>query len=334
MSGEGRRQGWGGGVGQGELIAAQEVVLAAGEVRVRQQPRATGEVGRHAHADAHGFAMEVGGVLRLALQGVAEGVAVVEVGAYALLQLVLLDVPGLDAAGFRHGVGHGGGVAGFQGFGVGFLPGEERRVVDDAVLEDLGQAGAVFAAVHGGHQFRVDDHGLGLAEGTDQVLAGGGIHAGLAAHGGIHHGQQGGGHLQEAHAAHPARGHEAREVAGHAAAEAEDGVAAVDLGGGGGGPHALRRGHGLRRFARGEGGEGGRQAGGAQAGFQTGAVQAGHGFIGNDEDLGALEARSHQGADAVQASGGDGDVVGAVAEGDVDGGGHVSFFTDGQTRRR
>jgi hypothetical protein len=51
-------------------------------------------------------------------------------------------------------------------------------------------------------------------EGADQVLAGCGVDAGLAADRGVDHPEQGGRHVHDRHAAQPGGGHEPREV-GH-----------------------------------------------------------------------------------------------------------------------
>ncbi|MNS81403.1 hypothetical protein D3C72_1151170 [compost metagenome] len=53
------------------------------------------------------------------------------------------------------------------------------------------------------------------------------VDGGLAAHRRIHLGQQGRGHLQEAHAAHVHGGREPRHVADHAAAQRHQHAAAV-----------------------------------------------------------------------------------------------------------
>ncbi len=66
-------------------------------------------------------------------------------------------------------------------------------------------------------------------EGADQVLALGCVDRGLAAHRGIHLGQEGGGDLHEADAALVDGRREAREVAHHAAPEGHDQVAAIKL---------------------------------------------------------------------------------------------------------
>lgn len=64
-------------------------------------------------------------------------------------------------------------------------------------------------------------------EDADEVLAVGGVDAGLAADRGIDLRQKRGGHLDEIHAAPDDAGGEAREVSDHAAAERDHRVAAL-----------------------------------------------------------------------------------------------------------
>ncbi len=84
-------------------------------------------------------------------------------------------------------------------------------------------------------------------EGADQVLAVGGVDAGLAADGGIDLREQRGRHLHEAHAAADDRGGKAGEVADDAAAERDDEIAALDLRGEDRVADAGRAGHRISR---------------------------------------------------------------------------------------
>ena len=65
-------------------------------------------------------------------------------------------------------------------------------------------------------------------ERADQVLTGIGVDPGLTADGGVDHGQQGGGHVHDVHAAQPGRRREARDVGRRSPAEADDRIPAVD----------------------------------------------------------------------------------------------------------
>ena len=58
----------------------------------------------------------------------------------------------------------------------------------------------------------------------DEVLALGGVDAGLAAHGGVHHAEQAGGHVDDLDAAQPGGGNEPGEVGHGTAADGDHGV--------------------------------------------------------------------------------------------------------------
>jgi hypothetical protein len=104
-----------------------------------------------------------------------------------------------------------------------------NRIADQAVLDHLGEARGVLPRRQRLQHLRIDEHGPGLVEGADHVLAQGMVDRGLAADAGIHLRQQGGGHLQERHAALVAGRGKAGHVAHHAAAEGQQGGAAVVL---------------------------------------------------------------------------------------------------------
>ena len=67
-------------------------------------------------------------------------------------------------------------------------------------------------------------HGGRRVEGAHQVLAGGGVDAGLAADRGVDHAEQAGRHLHHAHPAQPGGGQEAGQVGDRSPADADDGV--------------------------------------------------------------------------------------------------------------
>ena len=77
---------------------------------------------------------------------------------------------------------------------------------------------------------QVAQHARGRVEGADEVLALGGVDAGLAADRRVHHAQHGGRHGDPAHPAQPGRGHEPGEVRGGPAADTDDEVAAGEAG--------------------------------------------------------------------------------------------------------
>ena len=113
--------------------------------------RAEAEAGRqvegHRHAGADRLAVQqVGAEAGLGLQRMAEGVAEIEQGAQVGgLALVGRHDARLGQAALLDGVGPLGGVARQHGRAVRLAPGEEVRIVDQAVLGDLGIARQQFA---------------------------------------------------------------------------------------------------------------------------------------------------------------------------------------------
>ena len=93
---------------------------------------------------------------------------------------------------------------------VRFDPVEKIRIADQAVFDDLGQAGAQIPVRQALQQVGIGDHRPRLMKRADHVLA---------AHGGVHMRQQRGRHLHQVHAALIAGGDEARQIAYHTAAE-------------------------------------------------------------------------------------------------------------------
>jgi hypothetical protein len=166
------------------------------------------------------------------LVGMAEGMPIVQDGAPGIpgFALVVSHHVGLDGAAAEHRVPQHVGLAVEQGLGVLLQVGEERLVADDRVLDHLGQARQVFLRRQGGQGVQADGHGLGLVEGAHHVLAQGMVHPGLPPHAAVHHGEQGGRHLDEGDSTHEDRGREARHVAHHAAAEGDHrGLAGVPM---------------------------------------------------------------------------------------------------------
>jgi hypothetical protein len=72
-------------------------------------------------------------------------VTLVEDGAYSLFAFVGADDFRLDLARTADGVNHRAVDPGRQCVGIRFQPLEESRVVDQPILHDLGDAGAVLA---------------------------------------------------------------------------------------------------------------------------------------------------------------------------------------------
>ena len=112
-----------------------------------------------------------------------------------------------------------------------FQPGQEGLIADQAVFDHFGEAGGELARCKRAQRRSIDDHGPGLVEGTDHVLAQRVVDAGLAADGGVHLGQQGGRHLDEIDTTLVAGRREAGHVTDHATTQCDDGGAAIVTGG-------------------------------------------------------------------------------------------------------
>ena len=182
----------------------------------------------------------------------AEGVAEIEQRAVALLALVAHDEVGLRPAALRHRL-VALAAAREDPAPVPLAPGEERRIVDQAVFCDLGIAGAHLARRQGVEKAGVGEDEARLVKGADEVLAVTGVDAGLAADRGIDLGKQRRRHLHEAHAPAHDRGGEAGEVPDDAAAERDDEVAALDLRSEDGVADAFELAIGFRRLSRRDG---------------------------------------------------------------------------------
>ncbi len=103
---------------------------------------------------------------------------------------------------------------------IGFEPGEEIGIAEQAVFDEFGIAGAEFALRQRIERRGVGQHQDRLMESADQILAVGGIDRGLAADRGIDLRQQRGRDLHVIEAAPRHRGGEAGEIADDAAAQA------------------------------------------------------------------------------------------------------------------
>ena len=183
------------------------------------------------HAGGHALAMEQRvGKAGIGLQRMAEGVAQVQQGAPAgRLALVIGDDRRLSAHAALDRIGAGCRVAVQQPVGIGLAPGEEVGIVDQAIFDHLGIAGAGFAQRQAVEHRRVDQHQAGLVEAADQILAGARVDRGLAADRAVDLRQQGGGQLHEMAAALQDGRRKADQVADHAAAQRDYMVATLDL---------------------------------------------------------------------------------------------------------
>ena len=119
-----------------------------------------------------------------------------------------------------------------------------------------------------------------------QVLSGGKVDGGLAAHGGVHLGEEGGGDLDVIHPPQHGGGGKSRQVAHHAAAQGDDPVGAGEAGGHHGFPQLLQPRHRFAVLPGGDGVDGAGKARPLQA-FPHGiGVQGAHGAVGDHKDLG------------------------------------------------
>ena len=104
--------------------------------------------------------------------------------------------------------------------------GEESGIAQETVLDDLGAAVAKDGIGQRGEGIGVAPHQRRLVERAHQIFAHGQVHGGLAAYGGVHRGQKGGGNLDIADAALIGGGGKACQITHHTAAQRRQKVAA------------------------------------------------------------------------------------------------------------
>lgn len=158
----------------------------------------------------------------------AEGVAVVEVGAFALLRFVFGDNGTFDFAGTDDGIFECIEILVEDAFGVFFHVMEEFGIGDDAVFDDFGESGAQFAVGQAFEEGEIDEHGAGLMERADDVLPERMIHTGLTADAGVDLGDDSRWDLNVADAAHEGCRGESGDIADDAAAERDNDARAVE----------------------------------------------------------------------------------------------------------
>ena len=153
----------------------------------------------------------------------AQGVAEVEELALAALKFVLVDHGGLDLhVPAHHAVNAAVDILGHEKV-------VEVPVRDQAVLHRLGYAVGEGVLRQGFKCVCVADNHRGLVEGPRQIFPRGQVDGGLAAHGGVRRGQEGGGHLDVVDSPLVGGGGEARHVAHNAAAQSNHEVGAGQL---------------------------------------------------------------------------------------------------------
>ena len=156
---------------------------------------------------------------------------------------------------------------------------------------------------------RVAEDHFRLVKGPGQVFAGGEIHGGLAPHGGIGRGQEGGGELDVVHAPLVGGGGEARHVPGDAAPQSGHAVNAGEV--------LLRQklqdiGQGVKVLALLPGGKNAGadlKASGFQAGFDRLQIQGGHVAVGHHRHAAQGQDFSQTPAALRQEAGADGHVI-------------------------
>ena len=195
---------------------------------VGQVPGGAGELGGEdqPHRDRGAVAPLVALVV---LDRVAEGVPVVEHLPAAGLAQVAGDDLGLDPDAALHELADHLGLRVAHRLRVGLDELEDPLVGDEAALDDLRHAGEQLVLGQRPQRVEVAQHGRGRVEGAHEVLALGRVDPGLAAHGGVDHAEQGGGHVHHAHAAQPRGGHEPREVGDRSPAHGHDRVRAGEV---------------------------------------------------------------------------------------------------------
>ena len=104
---------------------------------------------------------------------------------------------------------------------------EQSRISDNAALQRLVQAGAVFTRRQRPENGRVHQHRARLVEGSEQILARHEIDARFPTDGRIHLRQHGRWHLDDIHTSHIDRGQEPGHIADYAAAERNQRCAAI-----------------------------------------------------------------------------------------------------------
>ena len=107
---------------------------------------------------------------------------------------------------------------------------EDLRVGDEPALDDLAQPGPQLGVRQRAEEGQVAQHAGRLVEGTDQVLPGTGVDAGLAADRGVDHAEQRRRDVHDPHPAEPGRGHEPAQVGGRSPTDGDDGIAAREAG--------------------------------------------------------------------------------------------------------
>ena len=196
-------------------------------LRRRKAPKFLRETRRRGQTDGHRLAVQAPAIPGGLFDGMPEGMTEVQQRPAALFcqfALIRLDNARLDgtaAADDRRQIGAGNGE------GRMLQPVKQLRVAQEAILDHFGHAGREFPRRQRRQQPSGDENAARLVEGTDQVLAGLQVDAGLAADRAVHHRQQRRGNLIIVDPAQIGGGGKPGQIAGHPAADRHQRAGAV-----------------------------------------------------------------------------------------------------------
>ena len=169
------------------------------------------------------------GESRFCFECMPESMAEIEERARARrLALVFGHDPGLGGDAGRDALFERRGLTCQNRGAVILQPGEEFRIAEHAVFQNLGVTGAHFAIGQRVECRQIGKHQRGLVKGTDEILARRAVDCGLAADRTVHLSQQSGRHLDEAAPAFQDGAGKAGEIAHHAATQRHNMIAALD----------------------------------------------------------------------------------------------------------
>ena len=236
--------------------------------------------------------MQPHAIAHMGFDGVAKGVSKVEGGTHTRLAFIGADHFGLGRARTLNGGSQGNLIEATQGVHVVFQPGQERLVANQPVLDDFRQPCGQFAGRKGIEGLRIDQHQIGLIEGTDHVLAQRMVDPGFAAHGRINLREQGGWHLDKVDTALIASGGKPGHVTNHATTKGNHRGAPVMAGCEQAIENQLQGFPVFERFAIGQDDRQHRIP--RQAAGQALKIEGSHGGVGHNRHLATGDVRSQQ----------------------------------------
>ncbi len=190
-----------------------------------QQPPVAGQRDAHGHVDGHRLAVQQRRVGAQFQRG-AERVPVVDGAFEHRLPQVGLQFVEHAGDGAGHDLSGGGAAVGERGgvqLGDGRLQQvEQRGVLHQRHLDDLGDAVGDVPGLDGAQELRVDEGDVGRVVAAEPVLVRAVVHAGLHADASVDLADQGGGHAHVGHAAPVQAGRHPGHVQQDAAADGHD----------------------------------------------------------------------------------------------------------------